>query len=207
MDAWLNTRLANLRLAVVSAAGVALSTGCSDQGSAARPPSGNAPPAAAAPGQESSRASAEAALAAMAPAERRHALWLSERYGRRPSPTDEEDRWRVLESIDRSSRSCRNFIFANDTPIRPSLARPLIEQAQKTCRGVGSAIEEARPWVRDAEQAHVVSLCAAAYTEYERLQGTRIEFLAKPDRKPDPYALAVEAMIEVCHGRQVDLGS
>jgi hypothetical protein len=55
--------------------------------------------------------------------------------------------------------------------------------------------------VRDAEQAHAVSVCAAAYGEYEMFLEERLEIDSDDPRR----AQAIHGMLEICKGRMRDL--
>jgi hypothetical protein len=97
--------------------------------------------------------------------------------------------------------SCLDYIYLHDGPVKARLDSKVVREGLRLCRGQGRRAEAARALARDAEQAHAVSICSAAYAEYEVFLEQRL------DRRYDnpAHAQAIDGLLATCKGRLRDL--
>jgi hypothetical protein len=127
------------------------------------------------------------------PSLRGDAAWLK--------ASTEDERMRILEALE--ARPCLDYIYNHDHPVKGALEPAVAEEALRLCRGQGVRAEAARSLARDAEQRHAISLCAAAYSEYEMFVEERLDLWPQGHPK---RAQAVYGLLETCKGRLHDLG-
>ncbi len=109
---------------------------------------------------------------------------------------------RVSEAIADPQMACSRFMAAYDEPIAAELPLEVVLEGQRICAGVGYQIEQdARPFAQDPEQAHAISACSAAYTEYEHLLSERLQSIGHRQEEPSARELAIEVMQDICTAR------